>query len=54
MSKRYPQAVLVSCEAPWDENGELVESVFRDEVRKAISSGFRDCTYSARRVRGMR
>ena len=42
MSKRYPQAVLVSCEAPWDENGELVESVFRDEVRKAISSGFRD------------
>ena len=42
MSKRYPQAVLVSCEAPWDENEELIEAVFRDEVRKAISSGFRD------------
>ena len=42
MNKRYPQTVLVSCEAPWDENGELVEEVFRDEVRKTISSGFRD------------
>ena len=42
MSKRYPQAVLVSCEVPWDENGELIEPVFRAEVRQAISSGFRD------------
>ena len=42
MNKRYPQTVLVSCEAPWDENGELIEAVFRDEVRSAISSGFRD------------
>ena len=42
MNKRYPQAVLVSCEVPWDENGELIEPVFRAEVRKAISSGFRD------------
>ncbi len=42
MSKRYPQTVLVSCEVPWDENGELIEAVFRDEVRQTISSGFRD------------
>ena len=42
MNKRYTQTVLVSCEAPWDEDGELIEAVFRDEVRKAISSGFRD------------
>ena len=42
MSKRYPQAVLVSCEVPWDENGELIEPVFRAEVRHTISSGFRD------------
>ena len=40
MTKRYHQAVLASCEIPWDENGELIESVFREEVRHTISAGF--------------
>ncbi len=30
---RYPQAILTSCEIPWDENEELLEDVFRQEVR---------------------
>ncbi len=42
MTKRYHQAVLASCEIPWDENGELIESVFREEVRHTISAGFND------------
>ncbi len=33
---RYPQAILVSCEIPWDENEQLLEDVFRREVRYAI------------------
>jgi dihydrodipicolinate synthase/N-acetylneuraminate lyase len=33
---RYPQAVLVSCEAPWDENEQLLEEVFRAEVRQVL------------------
>ena len=34
---RYPQAVLVSCEVPWDENEQLLEEVFRREVRMALA-----------------
>lgn len=30
---RYPQAILVSCEAPWDEREQLLEEVFRQEVQ---------------------
>ena len=30
---RYPQAILVSCECPWDDKEELLEDVFRREVR---------------------
>jgi dihydrodipicolinate synthase/N-acetylneuraminate lyase len=30
---RYPQAILVSCEIPWDEDEDLLEDVFRREVR---------------------
>jgi dihydrodipicolinate synthase/N-acetylneuraminate lyase len=30
---RYPQAILVSCEAPWDENDQLLEEVFRRQVQ---------------------
>jgi dihydrodipicolinate synthase/N-acetylneuraminate lyase len=30
---RYPQAILVSCEAPWDEREQLLEDVFRAEVQ---------------------
>ena len=33
---RYPQAILVSCEIPWDQNEQLLEGVFRQEVRHAI------------------
>ena len=33
---RYPQAVLVSCEAPWDEKEQLLEDVFRREVRAVL------------------
>ena len=33
---RYPQAILISCEAPWDENEQLIEDVFRREVRSVL------------------
>jgi dihydrodipicolinate synthase/N-acetylneuraminate lyase len=34
---RYPQAILVSCEIPWDENERLMEDVFRREVRAVFN-----------------
>ncbi len=37
---RYPQAILVSCEAPWDEREQLLEDVFRREVRHVLALGF--------------
>jgi hypothetical protein len=40
MPSRYPQAILVSCEIPWDDSERLVENVFRDEVRKTLELGF--------------
>ena len=33
---RYQQAILVSCEIPWDENERLLEDVFRREVRAVL------------------
>jgi len=33
---RYPQAILVSCEVPWDEQEQLLEEVFRREVRMVL------------------
>ena len=33
---RYPQAILVSCEIPWDEDFQLMEDVFREEVRRTL------------------
>lgn len=33
---RYPQAILVSCEVPWDENEQFMEEVFRREVRHTL------------------
>ncbi|MEZ4678518.1 MAG: dihydrodipicolinate synthase family protein [Caldilineaceae bacterium] len=33
---RYPQAILVSCEIPWDENECLIEELFRREVRMVL------------------
>ena len=40
METRYPQALLVSCEIPWNDNEELLEDVFRSEVRATLSKGF--------------
>src|SRR6478609_6003076 len=37
---RYPQAILLSCEAPWDEREELLEDVFRREVQHTLEGGF--------------
>src|SRR5438045_9702842 len=39
---RYHQGALVSCEIPWDEQENLLEDVFREEVRGAIAHGFRN------------
>lgn len=33
---RYPQAILVSCEVPWDEQEQLLEAVFRQEVQMVL------------------
>ncbi|HWQ55455.1 MAG TPA: dihydrodipicolinate synthase family protein [Bryobacteraceae bacterium] len=41
MTPRYPQAILISCEIPWDEQDNLLEEVFRDEIRHVLASGFR-------------
>src|SRR5579862_2042292 len=38
---RYPQALLVSCEIPWDEQERLLESTFREEIRHLRKLGFR-------------
>ena len=36
MAKRYPRAILVSCEVPWDEDEKLMEDAFRQEIRKTL------------------
>ncbi len=41
MTPRYPQAILISCEVPWDEQENLLEDVFRQQVRHARNAGFR-------------
>lgn len=33
---RYPQAILVSCEIPWDEDGAVLEDVFRRSVQRSL------------------
>lgn len=38
---RYPQAILVSCEIPWDEDENLMEDVFRKEVQITLQRGFK-------------
>ncbi len=40
MEMRYPQALLVSCEVPWNDDEELLEDVFRTEVRATLAKGF--------------
>ena len=34
---RYPQAMLVSCEIPWDADEMLMEDVFRRELRHVLA-----------------
>ena len=42
MKLRYHQAILVSCEIPWDENEQLLEDLFRREVREILGHGIPD------------
>ena len=37
---RYHQAILVSCEIPWDDQEHLMEDLFRQEVRQTLARGF--------------
>ena len=37
---RYHQALLVSCEIPWTDEEELMEDLFREEVRRTLAVGF--------------
>ena len=39
---RYEQAILVSCEIPWNRGKELLEDVFREEIRSVLGRGYRD------------
>ncbi len=39
---RYHQGILVSCEIPWDQEENLLEDVFRAEVRMVLDAGFRN------------
>jgi len=39
---RYHQTILVSCQVPWDESEQLLEQLFREEIRYYLRSGFRD------------
>lgn len=41
MTPRYPQAILISCEIPWDEQENLIEDIFRREIRHVLAAGFR-------------
>lgn len=34
---RYRQAILVSCEIPWDEQERLIEPIFREEIRHTLN-----------------
>ncbi len=38
MTKRYHQAILVSCEIPWSEKEELLDDLFRQEIRSTLKN----------------
>src|SRR5260370_41225769 len=40
LTVRYHQAILVSCEIPWANQGHLMEDFFRQEVRQFLARGF--------------
>ena len=42
MPTRYHQGILVSCEIPWDERGNLIEDIFRREIRTFLARGYKD------------
>ena len=39
---RYPQTILVSCPIPWDDREELIDELFREEIRRTLALGFTD------------
>lgn len=39
---RHHQAILISCEVPWNEQEQLEEEIFRQEIREFLARGFRD------------
>lgn len=39
--KRYPHCILATCVVPWDENGKLMEELFRHEIRELLTHGTR-------------
>lgn len=42
MTTRYPQSILISCELPWSDGEELLEGIFRREIREVLGQGFND------------
>lgn len=41
IKQRYPQAILISCEVPWDAHEQLMEGLFRREVQTVLAQGFK-------------
>jgi dihydrodipicolinate synthase/N-acetylneuraminate lyase len=39
--KRYPSCLLATCCVPWDEQGNFLEDIFRDQVRTTLEQGTR-------------
>ena len=37
--RRYPSCLLASCCIPWDDQGNFLEDIFRDQVQKALTQG---------------
>jgi dihydrodipicolinate synthase/N-acetylneuraminate lyase len=35
--KRFPKCILATCCVPWDERGEFLEELFRDQVRELLA-----------------
>src|SRR5262245_43967480 len=37
--KRYPTCILATCVVPWDDQGRLIEDLFRHEIREVLTHG---------------
>jgi len=35
--KRFPAGIMCTCVVPWDEQGEFIESLFVDQVRRMLT-----------------